>query len=258
MVFQCRVVSLLYDIMEKPATRQRRNFHFCSLCPSSFPTKTNLARHIRGHIKEKIYGCDQCEHRTHDSSALAIHVKAIHEKLTPFRCSFPACNYSAAQRKDLPKHLRTHQTDPLLRRPFPCSFAGCDYRAARKSHLESHAQNRHNENRARDFVCAMCSAAFYDKLSLRAHIKVIHVKVGILVCSQCEYKSMYPQSFRKHLSLVHSNIGGKEAEENPKRRQPTKSSSQQMKETILHASNVVTTDKNSSYVLRNRERRQRE
>ena len=129
----------------------------CTLCPSSFRRKDHLTRHIRSHVKEKVFECNQCTYKTGHSSHLGRHVKAVHERLTPFQCSFPGCNYKASRNGDLQKHRRTHETDPSVRRPFPCTFEGCDYSATQKVNLERHIQRRHNGSCEKSFVCFICA-----------------------------------------------------------------------------------------------------
>ena len=153
--------------MEKGTSGKVSNFQ-CSLCPSRFNRKSSLTRHIQCHVKEQILECNQCAYATGDRSDLARHVKAVHEELTPFKCTFPGCSYKSAKGLNLQRHRPTHETHPSVRRPFPCTFEGCDYRATQKHNLGRHIQSRHNDNRAKSFVCSLCSAAFYDQGNLQA------------------------------------------------------------------------------------------
>ena len=192
--------------MSEPTHRRKRDFQ-CSFCQSSFYHKGHLNTHTKRHLKEKALTCDQCSYATCDSSDLARHVKTVHQKLTPFKCSFSGCNYSTARSGNLKRHHLTHGADPLSRRQLLCDFDGCDYRATQKATLTRHIRSRHNENHEKTFHCSLCPATFYEKVHLRRHIDETHVKQKVHICRKCNYKSTNQSNFNRHLKIVHCDDG---------------------------------------------------
>ena len=198
----CPTRKLNQYMMSEPKSERKRNFQ-CPLCPSSFYRKGDLTQHIRRHLKEKAFPCNQCSYSTWTSSNLCRHVKAVHEELAPFECSFSSCNYRTVHNGHLQRHHRTHSTDPLSKRPFPCDFDGCDYRATQKATLTRHIRSRHSENREKNFDCSLCPRRFYEKSDLQRHINEIHLKETTYSCSKCPYKSSRQCQVSAHLQAVH-------------------------------------------------------
>ena len=172
-----------------------------------FPSSSRLSRfssikklkrcHHPGSARDKMYECNQCAYKARFIYALVGHLKTLHANWTPFRCSVSGCNRSYAQRGHLKRHFRTHAADPTVQRAFPCPFDGCGYRAARKSNLEAHMQNRHNENRPRNFDCPTCYRAFYTKSHPDRHMTVIHANQKTDDCSHCKCRSSEACNLRK-------------------------------------------------------------
>ena len=201
----CPTRKLNQYMMSEPKSERKRNFQ-CPLCPSSFYRKGDLTQHIRRHLKEKAFPCNQCSYSTWTSSNLCRHVKAVHEELAPFECSFSSCNYRTVHNGHLQRHHRTHSTDPLSKRPFPCDFDGCDYRATQKATLTRHIRRRHSENREKNFDCSLCPRRFYEKSDLQRHINEIHLKETTYSCSKCPYKSSRQCQVSAHLQAVHGMV----------------------------------------------------
>ena len=63
----------------------------CSICSSSFSTKSHLVRHIKQvHEGRKPHQCTICEASFHQKSGLLQHISGVHEKAKPFPC--PQCD----------------------------------------------------------------------------------------------------------------------------------------------------------------------
>ena len=175
----------------------------CSQCPSSLPSKKNLTAHIHRHVKEKVFTCNHCVYATSKRSDLTRHQKTVHEKLAPFKCTFPDCKYSTGRNDHLQTHRRIHETNYLIRRPFPCNFEGCDYRAATKWSLSSHIRRMHVKKISHSFVCALCPASYHKEASLDEHINAIHLKRTIYDCSQCDFTSSRSKDLKIHAKTKH-------------------------------------------------------
>ena len=198
------MLNLQHHVMEEPKSSTGRDLQ-CPLPPSSFHHERDLDVH--SHLRAKVHTRSQWSCATCDGSVLSRHVMAVHQKLTPFKCSFPSCSYPTAQRGNLRCHQRLHSTDPMTRRPFPCNFPGCDYRATLKFNLTAHIQSRHRGNRARTFGCSSCPAKFYYARHLRSYINAIHVKEKMYSCNKCPYKSSRKYNLVKNLKTVYCDGG---------------------------------------------------
>lgn len=98
---------------EKTVEKKGRSHpHKCSFCPSSYPDKINLNKHIGArHYKQLVYKCtfkqrDTCTRRFVDRESYQKHM-AEHVKLMPFRCA--ECDHSFGTQLGLDVHQRTHK-----------------------------------------------------------------------------------------------------------------------------------------------------
>ena len=144
----------------------------CSLCPSIFYLEKSLQCHIQSHVKEKPFSCVHCEFKAQFSSALVQHVRRVHAKLKPFKCSFPACVYRSFGNKDL------------------------------KSHIDA----RHNPNRSKDFPCPLCTKSFYNKRDVREHIRVVHTNERLHACDKCDFTTHYKRTLQQHRGKMHHKV----------------------------------------------------
>ena len=175
--YKAVTVSKLNVHMKNKHTPGRTRDFQCALCPARFYNIKNLRAHIQSHLREKQFKCSSCNFATHTQASLCAHRKYKHENSTrKVKCSFPGCNYSTADASTLKKHQKTHETDPDRRCPFLCRFSRCSYRATERQNLERHVWARHNPDRRRNLVCALCQRAFYESSSLQNHITCTHTR----------------------------------------------------------------------------------
>ena len=184
----------------------------CPMCPSKFDSKPQLGGHLFHHTKEKPFKCDLCKFTASNSSAIAVHINAVHKVLKDYLCSFPGCNYSTAYSGHLKTHCRKHDPDPAVRRPFPCNFSACNYRGANAVQLKCHIRSRHSydspHGRPRTFTCPLCSKRFFNKASLERHVQGVHTKENIHNCDECDFATHDHRNLRTHLRKAHGK--GKE------------------------------------------------
>ena len=207
--------SLKLHVWTKHTAGRTRDIK-CPICPKIFCSQLSIKEHIRTHTREKQYGCDQCNFKTHCHRSISIHGKTVHEGTKDHKCTFSGCSFSAARHSNLGNHLRTHSTDPKVQRPFPCRFPNCTYRTSSKGNLTSHVTARHDPSRTREYSCPLCPKSFYDKTNMRAHINTAHTREKVkkrfkCTTAYCKYKTNYQPSFRSHL-LTH--------EDDPEKRYP--------------------------------------
>ena len=194
--------KLKAHVSARHTTKREKGFQ-CPFCPSKSYTRCNLKAHITTHVREKQLRCSQCEFRTDTHSHLALHVRAIHEKIRR-NCSFPGCNFSTAYSSHFYRHLRSHDPDPLVRKGFPCSFPNCVFRTSSHGQLKQHIKVHNNPDRIRKFPCSFCRQTFMNKFTLESHIRRSHTnEEDYHRCDKCEYVTHYSYDLKRHVAKVH-------------------------------------------------------
>ncbi len=75
--------------------------HPCTLCPTSWPSKTALEQHMRSHTGEKPYECHLCAFKFAQNGHLTKHMRT-HTGEKPYECNI--CNFKCAQSGGLTSH----------------------------------------------------------------------------------------------------------------------------------------------------------
>ena len=118
----------------------------CNICPSAFPQKGDLTRHIIAvHEKKKTskssnetiagkkYICEICERVFNDNRNRKTHIRSVHEGKKPYSCSI------------------------------------CKKAYKQNAHLKRHISSFHDKEKA--FNCKLCSASYSRKYDLTHHEK---------------------------------------------------------------------------------------
>lgn len=107
----------------------------CKICDKTFPTKSTLYKHLRGHSSdEKPYKCNECGQGFTLSSNLRQH-RIIHRGYKPFRCEF--CGKCFMRSNVYKQHRRSHTGEQMHK---------CDY----------------------------CPSEFLQRYALIKHLKKVH------------------------------------------------------------------------------------
>lgn len=114
----------------------KKNFS-CEFCPHSTNFKANLSRHIRLHLNDRRFVCEQCGAAFYVLSALKDHYLYVHSDIRDHECD--KCNKKFKRSSELKRHLRTHSDA----RPHACNC--CDRSFKRSWHLKRHREKFHNE-----------------------------------------------------------------------------------------------------------------
>ena len=194
--------NLKAHVAAKHTPQRARNFQ-CSLCPKSFFGAHVLKTHIRTHVKELKLSCRYCSFSTYSEPSLVVHMRTLHEKPVKYSCTFRGCKFSTAYSNSWAGHVRLHDPDPQVRRPFPCNFPGCDFRASQKGNVKKHFRARHKANRPREFMCSLCSKAFYSSTSLNGHLNAQHTTESVYSCGKCSYLTPYSGNMSRHMREKH-------------------------------------------------------
>ena len=196
--------TLNRHIQTKHTPNKVRKFP-CSLCPSRFASESLLRAHIPQHLKEKSLKCVFCKFSTHSKESLRAHVRAQHEKSVTFNCPHPGCQYKTSFRKNLNRHRKIHEPNPLRKRPLPCNFSNCTFRAYNPGHLKIHVATHHNPNRRKEHLCPLCSKAFYTHQVVSSHIRSVHTREKPFRCDKCSFKAHHSTGLTSHRKIVHQD-----------------------------------------------------
>ncbi|ESZ91216.1 hypothetical protein SBOR_8390 [Sclerotinia borealis F-4128] len=91
-----------------------------------------------------------------------------------YRCTFPNCTSSSAQRSQLVIHFRKHTGD----KPYPCEHPSCGLYFSQPGNLKTHEQRHTGERR---FQCEICKKRFGQRSNLSAH-KIVHTGIKPYPC----------------------------------------------------------------------------
>lgn len=114
-----------------------RRVFCCAFCPHATNFKANLTRHVRLHLDERQFVCEQCGAAFHVLSALKDHRLYLHSNEREHACSL--CPKAFKRASELHRHQKTHSDE----RPYACDC--CDKSFKRSSHLKRHREKFHNE-----------------------------------------------------------------------------------------------------------------
>ncbi|KAH9519836.1 hypothetical protein Btru_071031 [Bulinus truncatus] len=170
----------------------------CPQCNVEVSSRKDLKQHMKFHKdgpELKLF-CKECSFVTDCQSRLKRHV-AIHSKLKPFQCG--VCNYRAAQKEHVLRHLRTQHKIELKKeskRPW---------RRHKNVETEDGSKERADFSSGdKIFACNHCVMRFAKLINLYKHLHTQHSDImpaetdGNYFCVVCEFST----SSKKNL-LVH-------------------------------------------------------
>lgn len=141
------------------------------------------------------YECELCNKSFISKSKIRKHMDVHKNKGRPKRlCT--VCGLELCSTYNLNNHIRTvHGRE----RKFHCTL--CDRRFSHSHHLKTH-MNRHDN--IRPFQCDQCVKAFFDKTTLREHIKSVHLNLKAYACKICSRTFNRSGNMRAHMLKTHS------------------------------------------------------
>uniref|UniRef100_A0A8C6U5A3 C2H2-type domain-containing protein n=1 Tax=Neogobius melanostomus TaxID=47308 RepID=A0A8C6U5A3_9GOBI len=106
-----------------------RKKHQCNFCKKRFVKKSDLERHLRSQMEDKLYSCLICEQSFSKKCSLNAHVRT-HTEERPYSCT--TCKKTFSQRANLWSHKRIHTGE----KPYCCSI--CNKTFIQKGNLKKH------------------------------------------------------------------------------------------------------------------------
>jgi len=162
-------------------------------CSKSYKKKSHLKNHVDSTHNNIKFSCTLCDAHLSTQSSLRRHYKNIHERETPFACSFEDCNARFHSEDLLLKHSSEHSG--LL--PYGCSYDGCDKRFFFPVQLRNHVTNVHEKIH----YCSSCSESFDSKVDLSVHVELHNAK---LPCEYCGMLFKTQKTLKFHIFYKHS------------------------------------------------------
>lgn len=138
---------------------------------------------------EKPYHCENCGKTFARGGQLSQHM-VTHTGIKKHKCEYCGSKFSCLA--NLKIHLKVRYIIHIGTRLNVNLFYSFFFYILQKSHLDE-----------RDFVCHICSKAFYRRDALKKHILCYHENVKAFHCTICnkQFKGHLPQHMRTHQSI---------------------------------------------------------
>lgn len=173
--------------MKKYNLYKRKNY-CCSICSEMFTKFNDLISHDSTvHVDlPKTFSCQNCGKMFLSKDRLEIHKMVHREKL--FECHL--CQRKFTLQKTLDIHLNVHIGS------YTCQK--CGYKAQNMYNLKIHESSH---SLVKNHCCKECKKSFSTLSSLRRHDRLIHRKIILYRCDQCEYSTSHPTSLKYDLYI---------------------------------------------------------
>lgn len=125
--------------------------------------------------------CKYCFYKSESAKERSIHEESHKFELKPFHC--PSCSIVFLKVGCLRDHyIRLHKQP----RSFSCNYEGCELAFNSKARLTIHLQKHENPFA---YECMECHKRFSEEISLKTHIKTIHLYTNFeMECEICGKK----------------------------------------------------------------------
>ncbi|XP_063289323.1 zinc finger protein 850-like [Pelobates fuscus] len=131
--------------------------HKCGICQMTFPSPSELRRHLGSHSGNQRYMCYECN-RTFSCNYFLVRHQRTHTGERPYSC--PLCNKSFKCSSVLHRHQRTHTGE----QPYKCEV--CNRSFSQKISLIIHLRTHTGE---RPYSCVTCGSRFGSSSAMIRH-----------------------------------------------------------------------------------------
>ena len=156
--------------------------------------------HLIQAVQTKDKQCPLCHRELKDGAAVKTHLRAKHQKVTPYQCNL--CEKYFADNQLLKSHLKTHSDA----NKFPCTHEGCDKGYPTKGRLNSHLKTHDEKTHVK---CQYCPKVFAEKKNLKPHEKTCKERpdykelVRDKKCPFCPKAFFHQKDLKYHLEHKH-------------------------------------------------------
>ena len=134
------------------------------------------AKPLELNVNLKPHICEQCQKSFHKKHHLAIHQKAVHDKVKDHICNL--CGRAFALKDKMKRHISVvHEK----LKNYKCDH--CTLTFARKINLEDHNAVSHNRS-DKTYKCSFCDATAPTSNILYNHVKKAHKKIDCPSCGK--------------------------------------------------------------------------
>ncbi|KAF5279980.1 hypothetical protein FQR65_LT15118 [Abscondita terminalis] len=165
----------------------------CNLCQKSYSNSSALQLHIAAvHKNMRTHLCTICGKQFNYSNALTYHMR-IHTDERKYKCTY--CDKTFRIQCSLDRHLRTHTGI----RPYKCSYCIKSFRS--KGELDCHEMTHTGY---RPYHCKYCKKGFTKTYNLKLHL--LNHK-GQHCCPNCNKSFIELEFLKTHMQCSHSDNG---------------------------------------------------
>ena len=175
-------------------------------CPHCLKFKMHYDTHVAKCLEtQKVNAtCEECGKAFKKPYLLKLHIENVHKPKIYHNCD--KCVYRATDRFALQRHLKEHETGPIM---IACHICGKKIKGNRKANLIDHIQRVHeNENGGKCNICGK------ETKNVKAHIKTVHSERKF-ACHICSYKASSSFNLKLHVSKTHLGLKDLEKEQCP-------------------------------------------
>lgn len=190
-------------------------------CDKAFSSPSELKRHVQtqkhGHLPQAVtFECIMCKQAFENKRMLVEHLHNSHTEYDEtfasnrtqpsndrFPCKVPNCGGTYSSLRNLNQHMIYHSSET----PFSCKLLDCNEAFRSRLRLARHKASIHNiklkEPKREQFKCPQCEVIVNKSLSLKYHIKRVHLNEKTYRCKEpnCDKSFFYPSELARHLEI---------------------------------------------------------